>query len=192
MILGYLIFTHLVGDFVLQPESLVEWKMKNVKGVLVHVLIHFIVGTAVLLPFILHGYWWLICAVFVISFLHFWIDQAKINYNLKHDKKVRPFIIDQMLHLLAILVVYFFIGNVQFILPATVSYRIYTDINLVMFCSFLIFSTTVVETYRYQFVHEKNAKAKLNLNPEKILKRISVFTMIYALFMLLAYYAPKI
>ncbi|MFA6917644.1 MAG: DUF3307 domain-containing protein [Candidatus Gracilibacteria bacterium] len=191
MILGYLILAHLIGDFILQPESLVKLKMKSVKGTLLHVFIHFIVGVAILAPFITHGYKWLILIIFAICFMHFVIDEAKINYELKHDKKVKPFIIDQSLHLLTILVAYFFVGTIQFTLPNIPYYKIYTNINFVMFFLLLIFSTAVIDMYRYQLRREKNANAKLILNSKKILKRIGVFAVIYALFMFFALYATK-
>lgn len=191
MILGYLIFAHLLGDFVFQPESLVKLKMKNVRGVLIHVIIHFILGVIVLLPFITHGYKWLVIPVFIICFFHFLIDQAKINYDLKHDKKVRPFVIDQMLHMLTLLVTYFFISDIELKLPETSNYRIYTNTNIIIFLSLLVFLSTAIETYRYQKVRERDVHASFRPNPKKIAVRISVFTVVYTLFVVLAYYSTK-
>ena len=191
MLLGYLIFSHLIGDFVFQQERLVIYKMKNIKGVLIHVLIHFIVGNIVLLPFIVNGYSWLIGMNFGICFFHFWIDQAKINYDLKHDKKVQPFVIDQLLHLLTILVAYFFTNNIELKLANGLVYEIYTNINIIIFLSFFIFLSSAIETYRYQILREKNTMIRFNPNPKKILVRISAFSTIYILFMLLAFYATK-
>ncbi len=111
MILSYFILAHLLGDFVFQPTRLVLWKIKSNKGVFVHAFIHFVINLLILMPIIINGYFWLIYIIFGISFLHFWIDKEKINYDLKHDKKVRPFIIDQLLHLLTILLAYFFINR---------------------------------------------------------------------------------
>jgi hypothetical protein len=191
MLLGYLIFAHLLGDFVFQPEKLVQLKMKSVKGVFIHVFIHFVIGMVILAPFILNGYEWLVPVILGICFFHFWIDQAKINYDLKHDKKVRPFVIDQLLHLLTLLLAYFFTSDIELVLPEGSFYEIYTNINVIIVFSFVIFLSAAVETYRYQILREKNAKAKFNPNPKKILRRISVFSIIYALFMLLALYATK-
>jgi hypothetical protein len=191
MLLGYLIFAHLLGDFVFQPESLVRLKMKSMKGVFIHVLIHFALGIIVLLPFIMHGYLWLIAVIFGISFCHFWIDQAKISYNLKHDKKTKAFVIDQLLHLLTLLLAYFFVGNISLNLPETFGLKIYTNISVLIFLSFLIFLSNVVEIYRLQEVREKNADAKFKPNTENIAKRIGVFAVLYVFFMAMAFYATK-
>ncbi|MBI5754436.1 DUF3307 domain-containing protein, partial [Candidatus Peregrinibacteria bacterium] len=109
MILGYLIFAHLLGDFIFQPNRLVLWKIKSKCGILTHVIVHFILNLLILSPFIWNGHYWVIAAAFLICFAHFWIDEIKISYDLKHDKKVIPFLIDQLMHLLTILLVYFFI-----------------------------------------------------------------------------------
>lgn len=189
MLLGYLILGHLLGDFIFQPNKLVLWKMRSKIGTLAHTAIHFILNLLILLPFIINGYIWLIGVAFGLSFMHFWIDQVKINYDLKHDKKVLPFLIDQLLHLLAILVIYFFIQNITLALPTDDFYAIYTDIRLIIFISFIILSTTVVEIYLLQKKREKNNNAVLKMNPKGILKRILVVAMIYALFMILSFYA---
>jgi len=191
MLLGYLIFSHLLGDFVFQTERLVLYKMRSIKGILLHVLIHFMVGNIVLLPFILNGYDWLIGVNFGICFFHFWIDYAKINYDLKHDKKVKPFVLDQLLHFFTILVAYFFTSNITLNLPNTPSYKIYTNINIIIFLSFFVFLSTAIEAYRYQILREKDANVRFKPNPKKILIRISIFTTLYLLFMLLAFYTTR-
>ena len=191
MLLGYLIFSHLLGDFVFQPEKLVLYKMKNIRGVLIHVLIHFIVGNIILLPFIVNGYEWLVIINLGICFAHFWIDQAKISYDLKHDNKVQPFVIDQLLHLLTILIAYFLVSEVPMVLPEVWGHQVYTNINIIIFLSFFIFLSTAIETYRYQILREKDKSAKFKPNPKNILVRISVFSTIYLLFMFLAIYAMR-
>lgn len=189
MILGYLIFGHLLADFVLQPSRLVIWKHESRLGVFVHVLIYFLINMLILLPFLLNGNLWLVYIAFGLAFTHFWIDQAKINYDLKHDKKVLPFIIDQLLHLLSILVAYFFIQNIPLNLPLTKFYTIYSDIRIVIFLSFIVFVSVVVEVYYYQQQREKNVNAKLKINHNRLLTRVIVFSLIYIFFMLLSFYA---
>ncbi|MBT4917492.1 DUF3307 domain-containing protein [Candidatus Peregrinibacteria bacterium] len=193
MILSYLILAHLLGDFVLQPSSLVQWKMKSMKGNFVHVLIHFIVSNLILMPFILNGYEWLVLVILCISFAHFWIDEAKINYDLKHDIKVKPFLIDQMLHLLTILVAYFFINETAWTLPNTSFYQLYTNANIINFASLLVFITSAVDVYLFQKQREKTKKAKLKLKHpiNSLLNRIITFSFLYALLMVLSYYASN-
>ena len=83
MILAYLILAHLLGDFIFQPTKLVKWKMKSKKGLFVHSLVHFVVTSVILIPFLINGYLWLLIVAFAIAFLHFFIDAAKVKYGLK-------------------------------------------------------------------------------------------------------------
>lgn len=189
MILGYLIFGHLLADFIFQPNSLVIWKHKSKTGIFVHVLIHFFVNIIVLLPFLINGHLWLIYVSAGLAFAHFWIDLVKINYDLKHDKRVIPFIIDQLLHLLTILVAYFFIQNIPLKLPEAKFYAIYSDIRIIIFLSFIVFISQVIEVYHYQKQREKDSQAKLKINSHRILVRILVFSLLYIFFMLLSFYA---
>lgn len=189
MILSYFILAHLFGDFIFQPTSLVLWKIRSNKGVFVHALIHFFTNLLILSPIIINGYFWVIYAAFGISFLHFWIDKEKINYDLKYDKKVKLFVLDQLLHLLTILLAYFFISNIELVLPSTKFYEIYSDIKIVSFISFLVFFTAVIEIFSLQKQREKNIHARLKIRAEKVLLRVIVFTSIYALLMFLAFYA---
>lgn len=189
MILGYFILAHLLADFIFQPSKLVLWKIRSKYGVLVHVLVHFVVNLIVLSPFILNGHIWPIGAAFAICFLHFWIDQAKINYDLKHDKKIMAFLLDQLIHLLVMMIVYFFVQNIALSLPETGFYQIYSDIRVVIFFSFLILCSSAVEIYHFQKVREKKNDATLKMHPRNIALRIFVFTLVYILFMVLSYFA---
>ncbi len=189
MILGYLILAHLLGDFIFQPSKLVIWKIKSKYGVFVHVLVHFMANIIVLAPFILNGHYWPILAAFVICFIHFWIDQAKISYDLKHDKKVMAFLLDQLMHLLVMMLVYFFVQNLPLTMPTGGFYTVYSDIRVVIFCSFLIICGSAVEIYHFQQVREKKHDATFKFNPRNIALRIFIFTLVYILFMILSYFA---
>lgn len=189
MIFYYLILAHLLGDFVFQPTKLVLWKRRTYVGTLTHSFIHFVISFVLLLPIISNGYFWLLYVILGINFVHFWIDEAKINYDLKHDKKVTPFLVDQLLHLFVILIAYFFIKDVKIVLPENDFFRIYTDKMTVTFFSILIFSTATIEIFRFQIKKEKNKNAKLEIKPEKILDRMIVFTIIYVILMFLSFSA---
>jgi hypothetical protein len=189
MILGYLIVAHLLADFVFQPSKLVLWKIRSKYGVLVHVLVHFVINLLVLSPFILNGHYWTIWAAFIVCFVHFWIDQAKINYDLRHDKKVMAFLLDQLMHLAVMVLVYLFFRNETLSLPSGSFYSIYSDIRVTIFFSFLILCGSAVEIYRFQKIREKKHDAMLKLNSKDIALRILVFTLVYSLFMVLSYYA---
>lgn len=192
MLLGYLIFAHLLGDFVLQPSKLVRWKVKSKTGMLVHVLIHFLVNTLVLLPFFLAGQLWLFYVIFILSFVHFWIDEVKISYDLNHDDKVSPFILDQVLHLLTIMLTYFFVNDYKLELPYNSFNLIYSDIRILFFFSFIIFVSKGIEVYRFQKQREKNKKAKFHPNSDRMISRVIILSALFALFMFLSFYGRGI
>ena len=184
----YLIFAHLLGDFILQPSKLVLWKSKSIKGTFVHASIHFLVTVLVLLPFIINGYTELIFIAFGLAFVHFWIDEAKINYDLKHDKKVYPFLVDQFMHLITITGAYLMIRHIQFELPVGKFYAIYGEPKLIMFLAFLVIVTTVMEVYHLQRERERNRFIKMRVNSEKMLSRIIIFSILYSIFFVLNFY----
>lgn len=189
MILSYLILAHLLGDFVFQPGKLVIWKIKSKFGILTHVLIHFTLNLIILSPFIINGHYWLILTAFLLCFAHFWIDRIKINYDIKHDKKTVSFLIDQLIHLLAILLVFFFTQNIPLILPDSQFYKLYGDIRLIILATFLILSSAVIEIYRFQLEREKKENAILKVHPREMLIRAVIVILIYGLFMILSFYA---
>lgn len=181
MILGYLILAHLLGDFIFQPNRLVIWKIKSKFGILAHAGIHFFLNLLLLSPFIWNGHYWLIAAAFIICFVHFWIDKTKISYDLRHHKKVIPFLLDQLMHFLTILLVVFFTQNLPLYLPSGDFYEIYGNSYLTIFLSFIVICSTVVEIYHFQKIREKNHAATLKLNHKEMLLRVIIFTLIYAL-----------
>jgi len=185
ILLPYLILAHLLGDFVFQPTRLVMWKIKSKKGVLVHVLVHFFTMIVILSPFIWVGYYEVILAALGISFIHFWIDEAKINFDLKHDTKVLPFLIDQLLHITTIAIAVAFMSSFTFIFPKTTVFAIYTDINTINFVSFLVFASSVIEIYKFQKKREKDKNARLQVKTSKMLSRVMIFTILYAFFIII-------
>ncbi len=148
MILAYLVLAHLLSDFLLQPTRLVVWKIKSKKGTFIHSFIHTIVALIILIPFLINGYYQLIYVVLGISFVHFWIDEAKINYALKHDNKIKPFVIDQILHLFTIVIAFLFVRNIDFNLPDTQFYQTYTDPKAITIVLLLVSTITIIEILR--------------------------------------------
>lgn len=98
MIFIKLILAHLLGDFILQPNSWVNdkenHKLKS-KYLYFHVLIHTALSFIFLWDIEL---WWV---AVLVGFSHFIIDVLKLNYqNIKTKKNW--FFIDQLLHILVI------------------------------------------------------------------------------------------
>lgn len=188
MILPYLILAHLLGDFIFQPTKLVMWKSESKVGTLTHSAIHFLVILLILSPFILNGHWDLLLVAFGLAFVHFWVDEAKINYDLKHDERVLPFMVDQIIHLITIIVAYLLIMGKTYTLPEGSFFQIYGDIRLVIFLSFIVFVTTVIEVFRFQKDQEKKKATKLKINSERMLSRVIIFSMLYAIFLFISLY----
>lgn len=107
-----LLLAHLLGDFVLQPESWVrdkELNKQNSSKLYLHGLIHF--GLIIILVQKADFLW--IAAIIAIS--HILIDLAKLH--LQHKGRHRLyFVIDQLMHLAVILVVVYFVLHPEFTL----------------------------------------------------------------------------
>ena len=107
IILIKLLLAHLIGDFILQPKKWVEEKeQKKLKSskLYFHVLIHIIITTLVLWNLQL----WPIIAIIGVS--HFIIDAVKLLIQKEKTKRL-IFFIDQLLHVLVIVVCYYFVAE---------------------------------------------------------------------------------
>ena len=110
MIFIKLILAHLLGDFILQPNSWVADKENHTlksKYLYFHVLIHIALSLIFLWDLQL---WWVAVLVGV---THFIIDAAKLSFQTVKTKK-RWFFIDQLLHILVIAGVSFYFGEFNF------------------------------------------------------------------------------
>ena len=112
MLLLSLIIAHLLADFYLQTDTMVQGKLKNIKK---HILHHFLVNTAVLSAgwiffyqqndFVMTVVW----PVLFITGTHLIIDLVKIQLvdhytSREHLSKLWFFILDQAMHLFMLLI----------------------------------------------------------------------------------------
>ena len=194
MIILYLILAHLITDFVLQPLKLIEWKLQSWKGVLFHVMIFGILSLFLLMPYANNWQTWV--AVLFIAFVHFISDQAKINIELRKDSKLGPFLVDQGIHLLSILVGGYFILIQNFALPTGWFYEnIYLNKNIWVFLILIIFFGYVIDIIIFEY-HRKDSligkltggKLTYRKNYTKMLQRIAVLSIVYILYMVLWVY----
>ena len=98
MIFIPLILAHLLGDFILQPNSWVADKEKKKGGSIflyIHVLLHTILAFVFLWD---HNLWWI---ALIIGVTHFLIDWTKLNFQTAKTKRTW-FFIDQIAHLFVI------------------------------------------------------------------------------------------
>lgn len=104
MIFTKLILAHLLGDFILQPNSWVadkENRRLKSKYLYFHVLIHTLLSFIFLWDIQL---WWV---ALVVGISHYIIDALKLSFQNIKTKK-RWFFIDQLLHVLVILGISFY------------------------------------------------------------------------------------
>lgn len=110
MIFTKLILAHLLGDFILQPNSWVadkESKKLKSKYLYLHILIHTVLSFVFLWDLQL---WWVAVLVGV---SHFIIDAAKLSFQTIKNKK-NWFFIDQALHVLVITGISFYFNEFNF------------------------------------------------------------------------------
>jgi hypothetical protein len=98
MIFIQLIFAHLLGDFILQPDSWVADK-ENKKLKSGYLYLHAMIHTVLSFVFLWDPERWWIALTVGIS--HFMIDAAKLSFQTVKNKK-SWFFIDQVLHILVI------------------------------------------------------------------------------------------
>lgn len=99
-----LILAHFLGDFLLQPTSWVKEKeTKKVASpkLYLHILIH----GALVLVILWNWSYWLLAAIIVL--LHGAIDLLKLYFQ-KKENKTAWFLIDQALHLVSLLILWYF------------------------------------------------------------------------------------
>jgi hypothetical protein len=179
MAMTYLIIAHLFADFILQSNRLITWKTKRITGVLTHVGIFAIVALLLLFPYLIFWETWAI--VILVSIFHLIIDQTKINIALRFDTYALPFITDQMLHFLSLIIGGYYLNTLPLVLPKTGFFvSIYTNPTVISLILAFIFLAYIVNILFFQ---QDRSKA---MNTSKIVSFviIYIFYVAAALFML--------
>jgi len=117
-----LFLAHLLGDFLLQPESWVKDKeKKKVKSTKLyfHIAIHFIL-LLVFLQFDITQYW---LGILIIIVSHYSFDVLKIYTQNKNNKRVL-FFVDQMLHITVLVFASLLYTNFSFSLDSFLTKKI--------------------------------------------------------------------
>lgn len=171
-----LLIAHIIGDFVLQPNSWVaDKKQKTYKSkyLYLHGLVHLIV-LIILLEF--EWSYWLSILIIVLS--HLIIDVVKLNLERKINYRVL-FVIDQLLHLVIISIVVFV--NT----PYKIGFdKIYSTPFLLLILAILtvtFVSSIIMKIIMSKWVFEENKAEDSLVNAGKyigILERLFVFGFI--------------
>jgi hypothetical protein len=171
-----LILAHLVGDFFLQPQNWVKHKeKKKLKSIWLYVHI----ATHIALMFLI--VWDLSYSILIISIggLHLIIDAIKIQFQKKKTKRLF-FFVDQLLHLLTIVILSKLLFNGDFKFSITISNQL---LLLIVCASFLTKPTSIImKTIFTKWDISKLTKDKESLEDAGkyigILERLLVFIFI--------------
>lgn len=177
MIFTKLILAHLLGDFILQPNSWVADKeRRKLKSpyLYLHVLIHTVLSFVFLWNTDL---WWI---SLLIGITHFIIDASKLMFQTLKNKK-RWFFIDQLLHILVIAGISFysqefsfdFLNNQEFLKILMAALFLTTPASI--FIKILLSSWTPVPETQSSLQTESLSSAGKYIG---ILERLLVFTFI--------------
>lgn len=177
MIFTKLILAHLLGDFILQPNSWVADKeRRKLKSpyLYLHVLIHTVLSFIFLWNTDL---WWI---SLVIGITHFMIDASKLSFQTAKNKK-NWFFIDQVLHILVITGISFFykefsfgfLSNQEFLTRVMAALFLTTPASI--FIKIILSSWTPVTETQSSLQTESLSSAGKYIG---ILERLLVFTFI--------------
>ena len=171
-----LLLAHLLGDFILQPGSWVEKKQeKKLRSwqLYVHTLIH---GALIML--LVWDIEFLIPAV-LITVSHGLIDTSKLVFQEEKTKRIW-FFIDQILHLVVILIVWYYAEN------PSLNFGIFTATDFVLLLTAVVFitnpSSIIIKTVISQWIPDSGQTNIASLqNAGKyigVLERLFVFTFV--------------
>ncbi len=102
-----IILGHIIGDFYIQTDKMVEYKRKSIKYMFIHCLIYAVLMAIII--FLLSNN--ILYTLFITGFImvtHFLIDLIKIYLNKKYQKyEYAIFLQDQALHIIILLCIYY-------------------------------------------------------------------------------------
>lgn len=183
----YLIFGHLVADFVLQPNELIKWKFRSWQGIFFHAVIHFLVNLLLFFPYLPDITVFL--AILGVSLAHFVIDYVKIRVEKKGRRFSLYFLADQLAHLFVMIAAGLILAGFQphFAVMGVFSI-LYENSYILAALTILILCTFFTELLLFQRKRERSPAAVFKPDYGAMLKRAVIFTLIYAVFMIFGVY----
>ncbi len=164
------LIAHLLGDFVLQPNSWVKDKKENkIKSqyLYFHILVHFVL--LLVLTAFQSKY---IVGILLICALHFVIDCFKI-YNESSANKTRSFFLDQIFHIITLLVA------VRIYVPFKIDLNWFYQKNILVLITCVLLVTYVAAIVLRVILDKWNPNKNINSNQAGmyigILERLFIF-----------------
>ena len=180
----YLLFAHLVADFVLQPKGLLSWKFKNWKGTAFHGLVHFFVTLLLFIPYL--PSWKVVGVLAAVCLTHFTIDIVKIFIEKNGRNYLLYFLLDQAAHVATIVAGGAFLnGLAPHLAAGSLAGRLYENVSIILGLSMLIFVTYTIEIIVYQLKRAGGSAKNFKPNYRSMVKRAILFAILYAAFMIL-------
>jgi len=180
----YLFLAHFLADFIFQPMSLVNWKYRSLKGLFIHVIIHWLCYFLILLLILTP-----LAAVITASFIgltHLFIDQTKIIQENKNLKHYDAFWIDQVAHWLLILAAILLLSRTAIlaapflVIPHfNIFPQLFYNPTLLFYLILVIFVTKTLEISRFQKLRDSSKKAKLKFDNKRIVKNLFYLTLLF-------------
>lgn len=188
MITSYLILAHLFADFILQPNKLIRFKTKSPWGVALHVGIFFVAAVIFLFPYI--TYWQVWAVIAGISIIHYAADQIKVYTESKKETFPLPFIADQIIHLLSLVIGGNILARQTFKVPANwfyeniyLSWSVWFSLALIVFVVYAFDIIFLQKAYLTSYTLRKEDKKN---RKHIIRKKLIIFITIYIIFILSA------
>lgn len=170
MITAYLLVSHLISDFILQTTRLVAWKIKTFRGTLFHVAIFCLTSLVVLLPLLYNLQVWIV--ILLIGIVHYFTDQIKINIELKKDPSDVPFIADQGIHYLSLVLGGYYLDSLTLLtVKDWFGAQLYGNLY---FWLIILIAIYLIYSIKLALIHKTR---------RKIFQKILVFSFVYLIYL---------
>ncbi|MBT4385108.1 DUF3307 domain-containing protein [Candidatus Peregrinibacteria bacterium] len=182
MILFHLLIGHILGDFVFQPNSMIEHKKKGWQGTFFHALIVVFFTAILLYPYWGHALTWFLIGI--LFHLHYIQDIIKIEFDKKFnkDKSTIPFFVDQTFHIAVLYCISKALTALSLIPLIDSIERIYYSGPLLILVIGILFSSYVWDKTKHQFKLKKQKHLEYQADYIGMLRRIIFFCTLYLLF----------
>ena len=127
----FFLLIHILGDFYFQTDLMAKEKDKYYSKLIKHALIYLAIAVVIIIPVFSFN---VLIAITLLSICHWIIDSIKfylIKTNKINEKQKLVFIVDQVLHILSIILIsFFFMRKGQSIKPLSFVENIFNSINV--------------------------------------------------------------
>lgn len=184
MIFLFFLLAHLVADFLLQTEQMVEWKRESWYGILLHGIVHFLVSLVLLAVYL--PSMGIITALVLVAAAHVLIDWLKIVFEKRAKRYLVPFLLDQAAHIAVLGFAAWMVGGTTLMVRWEPLVWVYTDYAVVVGLCLLILVTYGYEIAVFQ-LHRKKSEV-CSPNYSAMAQRVVLWAVLYGLFLLFGVY----